>query len=184
MRVASPSRASLAAKSPVRRTRKFAEPSKEEFLQQISADLRKTVEALQKLKKNDTPRTRRQYPLQHRQWARRLAAHWWQNLSVQCINGTQVSNSTIFFRNGPIRGRIQYAPNFCLSDWMQITRPISPQWASCHLSLSITQMAKRFGCGMECIIHFYSRLIRSELAEVSIIALLRESALHRPMQTK
>ena len=40
MRVASPSRASLAAKSPVRRTRKFAEPAKEEFLQQISADLR------------------------------------------------------------------------------------------------------------------------------------------------
>ena len=49
MKIASPSRAHLAAKSQARRTRKSVELAKEEFLQQISPDLRKTVEALQKL---------------------------------------------------------------------------------------------------------------------------------------
>ena len=49
MRTASPSRAHAASKAPPRRIRKSVEPAKEEFLQQITPDLRKTVEALQKL---------------------------------------------------------------------------------------------------------------------------------------
>ena len=57
MTTASPARAhsstqmaaSAATKAPARRMRRPAPPAKEEFLQQLTPDLRKTVEALQKL---------------------------------------------------------------------------------------------------------------------------------------